>query len=94
MLNLSVTMINSSSPSDNGYDLFLIDCSSNDVTLSLVEPHLDKVYYFRRLDNNALNTCTIVSSNGMLIDGNSSVNINVGTTFKIVYYIDTWHSFT
>jgi len=78
--------------SDNGYDMYLIDCTDNSVTLTLDSAYDSKVFFIRRIDTNGSSTCTI-TSDSELINGNQSISLSLGQAVQLVSYSGAWYSF-
>lgn len=76
---LAHTLITANATTDSGYHLYVCDCTTNNITLSL--NHLDSyegtVIYVKRIDTNAGNTLTINSTSGATIDNLASIVLGI-----------------
>ena len=77
-INFSVSEVNSSCIADSGYDLYLVDCTDNDVVITLDAEYLGKAYWFIRVDSNAGNTLT-VDGDGVDINEAATVVLSAPT---------------
>lgn len=93
MADVPITMVNSSGNIDPGYEAYLIDASSNNITLTMLNITSDGFYFmFKRVDN-SLNTVTIQGySISQTIDGNSAITLNSGDKINLVAFNSVWWS--
>ena len=94
-MSYSVVTINSNIDMDvnsyTGYNYFLVDCSSNNVTIQLTSSVWDGyTFIFQRVDTNSSNTLTLSAKTGTTINGSSSVTCGVKTYNQIVNYSSDW----
>lgn len=92
-LNLSVTGISSNTTADNGYDVYFIDASSNNVTLSLPTDYDGKAYFIKRQPLGGGNLCTVDTTDSATIDGASSVSLGDGGLLKVIKFNGNWVTF-
>jgi len=89
----SIANINSSSTIDLSFDTYLIDASSNPITVTLTTIVGDGMQLLlRRTDTNILNTVNIVGESGEPIDSKSSIIIKPNSSIKINAFNNAWYT--
>lgn len=87
-MNFSYEEISSDQTIACDKSLYWIDCTSNDVDITLPDmtsPDIDGIVCnFRRLDSNDNNVCRLVASSGQTIGDSSSVVLQTFTTMSII----------
>ena len=75
-------------------DLFLLDASSNDVTITLPDITCDGLYFrICRIDTNTANTVTVRSFNDIqTINGRPYITLNIESKVGIVSFGYIWYS--
>ena len=75
----------------DGYNYYIIDASSGNITITLTSNYLSNglYYYFNRIDSST-NGVTLLCPNGYTINGNSSLSLNIGQSCEIVFNNDDW----
>lgn len=72
--------------SDDGYDLYIVDASSNNITIDLPTSYWEGLYWqFQRIENTSLKTVTINAPSGKTINGNSSISILGNEYCQMIY---------
>lgn len=92
MSYLSVTQISTSGNADYSYSVYLVDASTNNITINIPDcTGTDGEYFiFTRKDSNNNNTLTLVPYGSQTIDGNSSVNVPISSTLGIISINNEW----
>lgn len=93
MSNTYTTSVNSNTTMDFSLNYYLVDASSNNITLTL--PTIlgnGNNFIIRRIDNNANFTVNLVSFSGQLIDNNASKIINPNTNLLVNSLNDAWYT--
>lgn len=87
-----ITTITSDTTIGTGFDTFIVDASSNSITITLPFTENSDLFYFKRIDNNSANTVTITGTSGQLIDGRTSqiLPVNFNRTYSSVN--SNWYS--
>lgn len=91
-LNFSVNEVNSSQQISNGYDVYLVDASANDVVLDLADDYLGKAYYIKRVDSNVNHSLTVNGGNST-IQGQASRLIGGLQCLNIMKSSNEWMLF-
>lgn len=74
---------------NDGYNLYIINISSNKTITLPSSPWNGQTYYLSRKDNNILNTCTL-NAGSNTIEGSSSKNLPASTEGYIIYDNGNW----
>jgi hypothetical protein len=92
MTTASITSVTFSQNVDSGYNIYLVDASNNDVTLTLPDITSDGFYFtFKRVDTVFTNTVTIVGNNNQqTIDNVSSLSLTDNTSLSVVSHGSVW----
>ena len=83
--------IDMSQNGNDGYGLYFIDSSSNNITITCTVNNLGNTLYFpfTRVDGST-NTVTFITADGSTINGNSSINIPTYNQFTLYYLNNNW----
>lgn len=93
MANTYTMTVNTSTLMETGYNVYIIDATSNDIALTLPTIVCDGMnFLIRRIDSNANNIITLVSQSGELIDGTSSKLLNPNGNIQINSNGNQWHT--
>lgn len=92
VLDLSITEINSNTVSNIGFDMYIVDCTTGTVTLTLNNSHEGKYYWIRRIDNNGTAQLTIDALGGALVNGVPSIFVGVNSAIQLVKHNSNWLS--
>lgn len=92
VFNISATLITADSTADNGFDLYVINATANNVTLNIGVEGQGKVYFFKRQDASG-NTVTIQPTDGSLINGQTNATMSAGSILKLIKFGTSWISF-
>lgn len=93
MSNAYLTYVTEDSTLDYGWDTYLMDASSNNITMTLQQSYGDGLLFtFSRVDDNSSNTVTIVANSGSLINGGSSVTLNPHENITITSWDNNWYT--
>lgn len=91
-MNLSVVETSSSSNVDNGYDVYLVDCSAGNLTLDLQDDWVGKAYFIKRVDSNVGYALT-VNGNTYQIEGQASKTVGPLQTLNLIRTSNQWVRF-
>jgi len=91
-----ITTVTSNTTANSGFDLFFLDASSGNLTLTLYDVSSGgfegSSLYVRRLDSTG-NTATVAGfSVSQTIDGAPSTNIGISKHFQYVVHNNKWYS--
>jgi len=93
MSSVYITLINSDTTLDPGYDCYLCDATSNNIVATLPSILGDgQNFIIKRIDVNNLNTLTIDTSDSDTIDGNASIQLSVAQNVRIASYNNNWYT--
>lgn len=91
---IETTTENSDFTMNGSYTIYLIDCTNNNVTVTLadIDIYIGNGYTFtmRRVDTSS-NTLTIVGTNGQTIDGGSSFSLPISGKMDKTFL--SWNSY-
>lgn len=75
----------------DGYNMYIVDASSNNIDILLTSNYVSNgLYYsFIRLDN-SINVVTLTAPSGYTINNTTSVTINTNQTCEILFNNNNW----
>lgn len=86
MASYATEYISSSSNLNSSIEFFIINASSN---INCVLPTINsdgETYLFKRIDNNILTTVTLTAAANNTINNNTSYNLSINNSIRIVSY--------
>ena len=92
---VTTTIITSSQSIDLSFEAYLVDASSDNVTLTLMDNTSGNngAMYVKRIDGNGTNAVIVQGFNdSQTIDGQSKAIFSPGQDFRIVAYNGLWYS--
>lgn len=93
MSSLYISLVTSSATMDFGYDTYLVDASSNNITLELPESYGDGPNFIISRIDSSVNTVTIIGfESGPTINGQSSVSLESHQNVKLALFSDNWYT--
>lgn len=92
-LSFSTTQVNSDSLLDPGFNVYLVDASSNSITLTLPNIYADGITFtIKRIDYSTLNQVNLVTTNNQTIDTQTSLIIYKGVNITVQSFNGNWIS--
>lgn len=95
-MSISILLISASQSIDDSYQVYLVDGSSDDVTLTL--PDIDEAdgtnMHIKRVDGSANDVIIAGYNTNQTIDGQTSVSFAQNQAFRIASLSGVWHSIT
>lgn len=76
--------------SDDSYDYYIIDASSNNINITLPSSYWDGLYWQFMRHDNTNNLVTITAPNGATINNLGVINMNAGKYAQIVCQVDNF----
>lgn len=93
MSNLYVTLATASTTCDYGFDTYLVDATSGNITLTLPSYTGDGPNIMISRIDSSTNTVTIVAADtGITVNGASSVSLNSHENVRLVMLQDHWYT--
>jgi len=93
MSSAAITLVTSNTTLDPGYNIYLVNASSNSVTLTLPPILGDgEEFTISRIDTAVLNIVTLTTSDGQNINFGSSINIGPQTNLTVSSYLSAWYT--
>lgn len=89
----SPVFINSNTTIDTGYDIYFVDCSSNNITLELPEIYDGQYYTIKRIDTSLTYTLTITinSDDSCYIDDDgTSITLPTHNSVDLYSFNNSW----
>jgi hypothetical protein len=86
------TVITSDVTTDYGFDVYVINCTNGNITVTLSNDPEGQVYFLKRADITSSNVLT-VDGGGQNVDGQPTKLITIGQVLKIIKYNGNWISF-
>lgn len=93
--NVEITTVGGDVLTDNGFDVYVVDCSAGSVTVTLATDYDGKIYIIKRRPTGVgtSNILTVVTQDSSSIDNLSSVNLLEGELLKIIKFSGNWLTF-
>lgn len=75
----------------DGYNLYIIDASSNNINITLTTNYLSNglYYYFIRIDN-SVNSVTLTAPSGYTINNTTNINLNTNQSCEMLFNNNNW----
>jgi hypothetical protein len=90
----AITLVNSDTTLDFGWETYLIDATNNNITLTAPLINNDGDYFYSvRIDASA-NTVTLQGTAGQLINGQNSVTYSAKQNINIISFQNNWYIFS
>lgn len=86
-----VNLATSNTTLDFGYNAYLVDATSNNITLTMPQQTGDGPNFLISRIDNSVNTVTI-DGNGATINGSSTVTLGGQSNVLLVLYSDDWYT--
>lgn len=91
-MTVSITSINSNTELEEGYDVYLIDATLGNLTITLPVISSDGEDFSMSRVDSTVNSVT-VEGTSQNINGFASVDLPIQQSLKVVSYLDNWYSY-